>query len=912
MKENSRSKTRNKFSFALFALFSLSSLLAVSCSDDSGSSGGGGEDGTVKTVSDLGTCLSAFEGDTYRVEEMEGDYRCEGGKWVAISSLGECTDSLSRAGVVKKEKNKGLDGHGTSYVCRDSAWTPATDVEIALGNACTDDLSEELRTDSSGKKKKTYICANGTWREASAAEKASKALCTKNNENSFATDSSDKKNVKVYVCKDSLWTEASAVEMATRTVCGKKLRGTFAADSAAEELPLYVCDSTDYGWAWRIASEAEGMTRLLCDETLSGDTVEYHVCTETGWERDTTSSLGTCTEDRSGEVATEENPFRMLGVNETAADSGYVCDGTSWRNATAGEKATGRLCTEKVDGDTLNWYVCDASINDWTAVMTTGLPECNSDRIDSVATEPNPNLKRGDSLFVCAGSESSEYAWKKLETSLLGTCDGTLQDSVRTETNVNLETSGKDFVCDAGKWQDSENYDIENGVPCTSNLNDVVVGKLLCEDGEWREASDEELDMGAACTESSEGTVSVEKSKTCRNGEWEAATDGEKATGKVCAKDFYLEVANGYVCDTSSGKYAWREGTASEKANGKICSKDIFLSYANGYVCDTSSGAYGWRTETTEEKATGKVCTKNIFLSYINGYACDTSSGKYAWREGTTEEKAAGFVCTMDSVTVVSGGYTCKKVNSKLKFSKSLSRELYLEKGCSRYVNDSAYIFKDSLFRCVDNYWKNMSGTFLDVRDNKVYRTVSLGTQTWMAENLNYDTTGSFCHNNDETNCSTYGRLYLWGVAMDSAAVFSTDGKNCGYGKTCTAADTVQGVCPIGWHLPNTTEWNTLAQFVAKELNTDSVGYALKSTSGWSDDENGSDAFGFGALPAGWQESGGNVLHLNNVASFWSSSSISKWEVYWVGISPATKITINSSSSDKYARSVRCVENVKN
>ena len=870
MKENSRSKTRNKFSFALFALFSLSSLLAVSCSDDSGSSGGGGEDGTVKTVSDLGTCLSAFEGDTYRVEEMEGDYRCEGGKWVAISSLGECTDSLSRAGVVKKEKNKGFDGHGTSYVCRDSAWTPATDVEIALGNACTDDLSEELRTDSSGKKKKTYICANGTWREASAAEKASKALCTKNNENSFATDSSDKKNVKVYVCKDSLWTEASAVEIATRTVCGKKLRGTFAADSAAEELPLYVCDSTDYGWAWRIASEAEGMTRLLCDETLSGDTVEYHVCTETGWERDTTSSLGTCTEDRSGEVATEENPFRMLGVNETAADSGYVCDGTSWRNATAGEKATGRLCTEKVDGDTLNWYVCDASINDWTAVMTTGLPECNSDRIDSVATEPNPNLKRGDSLFVCAETGSSEYAWKKLETSLLGTCDGTLQDSVRTETNVNLETSGNDFVCDAGKWQDAENYDIENGVPCTSNLNDVVVGKLLCENGEWREASDEELDMGAACTESSEGIVSVEKGKTCRDGEWETATDCEKATGKVCVKNIFLEVANGYVCDTSSGEYAWREGTAGEKANGKICSKDIFLKVANGYVCDTSSG-------------------------------------EYAWREGTTEENAVGFVCTMDSVTVVSGGYTCKEeVNGKFKFSKSLDRELYLGKGCSLYANSDVHIYKDSLFRCSGGKWYNLSGTVYDKRDKKTYRTVTIGSQTWMAENLNYDynrgTAISNCYNDDAANCTKYGRLYTWAAAMDSAAVFADDGKGCGNGTTCTAADTVRGVCPEGWHLPDTTEWGTLVKFVARALyngKMDSVGYALKSTSGWYNNGNGSDAFGFGA--AGLNNDG-------RYAEFWIPTADGKYSAYDCTLLYSKTDLLMREDAKLVKYSVRCVK----
>ena len=655
--------TRRKAPSALPALLLSAALLAASCGDDSSGSGGGGEDGSVKTVADLGTCLSTFEGDTYRVEEMDGDYRCEGGKWVALSSLGECTDSLSRAGAVKREKNRGLDGYGTAYACRDSSWTPATDVEAALGNACAEALDGELRKDTASKKGKTYACSGGNWREATAAERASGALCTERNEGAFATDSSDREDAKVYVCKDSLWTEASAVEAATRRVCSASLRGAFAADSSEKSLPLYVCDSADYGWTWRVASEAEGMTRLLCDGSVEGDTVSFHVCTSSGWARDTSSTLGACTEKRSGEVATEGNPFRAEGLNATASDSGYVCDGSSWRKATAGERATGKLCTEKVDGDTLNWYVCDASSNDWAAVMTTGLPACDASRLDSVATEPNPNLGRGDSLYVCADTGSSEYAWKKLETSLLGTCDASLQDSVRSEPNVNLATYGKEFVCDAGKWEDAENYDIENGVPCTENLRDVVVGSLLCgSDGKWRAATEEELDMGAACTEASEGTVSVEKGRTCRDGEWVLASAGEKATGKACSKAAYLEVSNGYVCDETDGEYAWRSETAAEKATGFVCVENMAsTTVTNGYVCDASSGTYAFREATSIEKATGYVCTETTQTNAVtNGYYClyDSYNGA-RFIEASEVEKTAGFRCTTDSLNVVSNGYVC-------------------------------------------------------------------------------------------------------------------------------------------------------------------------------------------------------------------------------------------------------------
>ena len=84
------------------AIISCASI--VSCGDDSSSgSKDGGETGKVKTVADLGTCLSAFEGDTYFVEEMNGDYTCTSGTWTPQPSVGTCTDSLPRAGALRRD-----------------------------------------------------------------------------------------------------------------------------------------------------------------------------------------------------------------------------------------------------------------------------------------------------------------------------------------------------------------------------------------------------------------------------------------------------------------------------------------------------------------------------------------------------------------------------------------------------------------------------------------------------------------------------------------------------------------------------------------------------------------------------------------------------------------------------------------
>ncbi len=107
-----------------------------------------------------------------------------------------------------------------------------------------------------------------------------------------------------------------------------------------------------------------------------------------------------------------------------------------------------------------------------------------------------------------------------------------------------------------------------------------------------------------------------------------------------------------------------------------------------------------------------------------------------------------------------------------------------------------------------------------DPRDGQIYKTVKIGPQTWMAENLNYKTENSFCYDNVDSNCTKYGRLYV----------------------------NSEGVCPVGWHLPAKWEWVKLFS-VLNDSST--VGKKIKSTEGWFDDGNGTDEFGFSVLPAG-------------------------------------------------------------
>ena len=119
--------------------------------------------------------------------------------------------------------------------------------------------------------------------------------------------------------------------------------------------------------------------------------------------------------------------------------------------------------------------------------------------------------------------------------------------------------------------------------------------------------------------------------------------------------------------------------------------------------------------------------------------------------------------------------------------------------------------------RCIQD------GNLVDERDGEIYRTVTIGSQTWMAENLRfedevggdpYETKVAQYLNNQTHNYNTYGRYYTWAVAMDSAGIYSENGRGCGFyineNMPCDPVYPVRGICPEGWHLPDTTEWINL------------------------------------------------------------------------------------------------------
>lgn len=200
-------------------------------------------------------------------------------------------------------------------------------------------------------------------------------------------------------------------------------------------------------------------------------------------------------------------------------------------------------------------------------------------------------------------------------------------------------------------------------------------------------------------------------------------------------------------------------------------------------------------------------------------------------------------------------------------------------------------------------------GSITDSRDGQTYKTVTIGTQKWMAQNLNYETANSYCYNDMASYCTKYGRFYTWAAAMDSAGTWSSNGKGCGYNKTCSTTYPVRGVCPTGWHLPTQTEWKTLFTAVG---GSSTVGKMLKSTSGWYDFEgksgNGVDAYSFSALPAGYWNRYRSSDYVGSITAFWSSTEDDSSYAYLMDLNYISDYANLSPWYKYHGYSVRCVK----
>lgn len=198
-----------------------------------------------------------------------------------------------------------------------------------------------------------------------------------------------------------------------------------------------------------------------------------------------------------------------------------------------------------------------------------------------------------------------------------------------------------------------------------------------------------------------------------------------------------------------------------------------------------------------------------------------------------------------------------------------------------KYAAPATYLNKDLVY-----------GEFLDERDDQVYKTIRLGEQTWMAQNLNYADSvktpglkgatlcgGGAIDSLTAGDCSVHGRRYTWAAATSEAP---------------------QGICPEGWHIPSREEFNALFEFVtlsydpSKSYVSDGGKY-LKSQNGWGDIGYGDDTYGFSAIPTGYYHFADGSTPFG--AFFWSSTEDTPtWAIHLY--------MIEFSGNDRYGENV--------
>jgi uncharacterized protein (TIGR02145 family) len=165
--------------------------------------------------------------------------------------------------------------------------------------------------------------------------------------------------------------------------------------------------------------------------------------------------------------------------------------------------------------------------------------------------------------------------------------------------------------------------------------------------------------------------------------------------------------------------------------------------------------------------------------------------------------------------------------------------------------------------------------SFTDSRDGKTYRTVRIGKFTWMAQNLNYATGDSWCYEDNESNCQKYGRLYDWNTAMKA--------------------------CPAGWRLPTREDWKNLVENAGGNV----AGTKLKAR---SPDWNGTDDFGFSALPGGYRSTDGSFGYVGSNGYWWRATEYGSGYA-WDRRMSSYRERVDEDNYDKgYGNSVLCLQ----
>ncbi len=344
--------------------------------------------------------------------------------------------------------------------------------------------------------------------------------------------------------------------------------------------------------------------------------------------------------------------------------------------------------------------------------------------------------------------------------------------------------------------------------------------------------------------------------------------------------------------------------TCSERQRGSLAKQSIiilfvaaFFSACTDYVAQMEDDFEDWKKLQAEmygdempPSSTSEWTEYPELLSSAvedDGPSTEVKPSSSSKKGSSSSVKAKSSSSKKVSSSSVKASSSSKKVSSSSvkasSSSKTVSSSSVIASSSSKTVSSSSVVKSSSSVTNSSNVV--YQDDFEDPRDGKSYRTVKIGEQLWMVDNLNYKTDDSYCLDDDLFNCNKYGRLYTWKEAIE--------------------------VCPDGWRLPLKTDFETL---IATAGGKSVAARKLKATFGW-DEENGTDEFGFMALPSGYKSADGTYYDLTGKygeAYFWSSVEDDDVYAYSMNMSQnKADVYVISGSEKAEGLSVRCIKGEK-
>lgn len=506
------------------------------------------------------------------------------------------------------------------------------------------------------------------------------------------------------------------------------------------------------------------------------------------------------------------------------------------------------------------------------------LAACGSDSTSSTNEDNRyKEVKNADNLGDCSEENEGDSVYVASEKMYVTCHNGfwsefTPPDTDTSAGKLNIYVAADDTIPSLSKLI-SCTYSYDGWLVFVASLNSY----MLCEDYEWIEYKPKSSSSGAI--ESSDDNESYSEGSS-------SSRRAQSSSSHVMTRDEILG-----PCTLANEGTVAMDSLDEIRVSGTdyyICRSGLWIS-ADTYDLNT----HGW-SDTTDGAFREGLWSTFYFKSVSEECVTEEDSYTYqvyvydrGWRVAKREELCYGKACT-----AMSGG------------------ESIIWNGRTYVCSDTAWrqenvynLDKSSFFASDVVY-----GSLTDERDGQVYKTVKIGTQVWMAENLNYADSledavlqggASFCYDYDSDNCAVGGRFYRWAAAMGLLPTYN----NSRADTTLLKRSNHRGLCPEGWHIPDTTEWNTLIATVGKGNAS-----ALKTTSAWLFDADSigaaTNSTGFSAAPTGVNASSG----ANSQILFCSTYQTYSDEFRYFSLSYSSNQLYYGSRDKEYPCFVRCIQ----